>query len=180
MPTHLQDSGFVIRQSPLTETSLIIHWLTKDHGIVKTVAKGARRPKSPFAGKIDLFVEGHLNWITSRTKSDLHTLSEVDVKRRRQDLARSYPTTLLASYFCQLLDLLLEPDHPVPELHSLLTRGLAYLEKETPTQKALRHFENQAALLLGIADSRTNGSRAIQKALGFTPKIREKCLNSLD
>ena len=51
----MKTRGTLIRRSPLTETSLIVHWCTHDHGIVKTVAKGARRPKSLFAGKLDLF-----------------------------------------------------------------------------------------------------------------------------
>jgi hypothetical protein len=29
-----------------TETSLIVHWCTREHGIIRTAAKGARRPGS--------------------------------------------------------------------------------------------------------------------------------------
>ncbi|HXA44461.1 MAG TPA: recombination protein O N-terminal domain-containing protein, partial [Candidatus Angelobacter sp.] len=48
-------TGIILRTRPLTETSLIVHWLTPDLGRLATVAKGARRPKSPFAGRLDLF-----------------------------------------------------------------------------------------------------------------------------
>ena len=41
-------TGMILRTRPLTETSLIVHWLTPDFGRIATVAKGARRPKSPF------------------------------------------------------------------------------------------------------------------------------------
>jgi recombinational DNA repair protein (RecF pathway) len=37
-------TGLVLRIRPLTETSLIVHWLTPDLGRLATVAKGARRP----------------------------------------------------------------------------------------------------------------------------------------
>ena len=40
-------SGLVLRTRPLTETSLIVQWLTPDFGRLSTVAKGARRSKSP-------------------------------------------------------------------------------------------------------------------------------------
>jgi len=43
--------GLVLRVYPLTETSLIVRWLTRELGRISTVAKGARRPKSPFRGK---------------------------------------------------------------------------------------------------------------------------------
>ena len=40
-------NGIILRVRPLTETSLIVHWLTTEHGHFGTVAKGARRAKSP-------------------------------------------------------------------------------------------------------------------------------------
>ena len=48
-------TGVVLRTWPLTDTSLIVHWLTPSHGRLATAAKGAHRPKSPFRGKLDLF-----------------------------------------------------------------------------------------------------------------------------
>ena len=36
-------SGIILRTRPLTETSLIVQWITPDLGRVATVAKGARR-----------------------------------------------------------------------------------------------------------------------------------------
>ena len=47
--------GIVLRKQPVTESSLIVTWFTREHGKLKTLAKGARRPKGPFQGKIDLF-----------------------------------------------------------------------------------------------------------------------------
>ena len=41
-------TGLVLRTRPLTETSLIVHWLTREFGRLATVAKGARRPNHPF------------------------------------------------------------------------------------------------------------------------------------
>jgi hypothetical protein len=49
-----QTGGIILRTRPLTETSLIVHWLTPEFGRMATVAKGARRAKSPFRGKLDL------------------------------------------------------------------------------------------------------------------------------
>ena len=49
--------GIILQTRPLTETSLIVEWLTPEFGRIATVAKGARRTKSPFHGKLDLFYE---------------------------------------------------------------------------------------------------------------------------
>jgi DNA repair protein RecO (recombination protein O) len=50
-----QGCAILVRKTKLTESSLIVTWLTKDHGLVRTVAKGARTPKSRFAGHLVLF-----------------------------------------------------------------------------------------------------------------------------
>ncbi len=42
-------TGLIVRTRPLTETSLIVHWLTSDLGRNATVAKGVRRQKSPLS-----------------------------------------------------------------------------------------------------------------------------------
>ena len=69
-------SGIILRTRLLTETSLIVHWLTAKSGRIATVAKGARRAKSPFLGKLDLFYEADFSFGRSR-RSDLHILREV-------------------------------------------------------------------------------------------------------
>src|SRR5881227_3010626 len=83
--------GVILRTRPLTETSLIVQWLTRDHGRLATVAKGARRAKSVFRGKLDLFYSADFSFSRSR-RSELHTLREVELQgthpELRQDLAR--------------------------------------------------------------------------------------------
>ena len=70
--------GIVTRVTKLGDTSLIVHWCSREAGLMKTVAKAALRPTSPFAGKLDLFVEADLVWSTSR-KFDLILLKESEV-----------------------------------------------------------------------------------------------------
>ena len=77
--------GIILRTRPLTETSLIIHWLTPDLGRIATVAKGARRAKSPFAGKLDLFYLVDFSFSRSR-RSDLHTLREVSLRETHGEI----------------------------------------------------------------------------------------------
>ncbi|MDA7517756.1 DNA repair protein RecO, partial [Akkermansiaceae bacterium] len=96
----------------MTESSLIVHWLTEEAGLIKTVAKGARRAKSSFAGRIDLFIDAELEW-TRSSRSELHALREVSVVDFRQGLRKSYRDAVIAAYFGQLLEQVLELDHPV-------------------------------------------------------------------
>ena len=75
-----------------------MHWCSPELGLIKTVAKGALRPKSGFAGKLDLFFTAEIEFVRSR-KTDLHILKELDVLDARFGLRESYLQTLAASYF---------------------------------------------------------------------------------
>src|SRR5215467_3443685 len=72
-------AAILLRKRMFSDTSLIVSWCTELFGCVQTIAKGARRPKSSFAGKLDLFFEAEISIVRSR-KSDLHTLTEAVLK----------------------------------------------------------------------------------------------------
>ncbi len=168
----------MIRLTRLTETSLIVHWFTEAHGLVKAVAKGARRAKSPFAGQIDLFFGGEIT--LSRPRSgELLILREVAIRQWREGLRRNYTSTLLAAYFCQLLETAVEPDHPEPELHDLLRRALDHIDAAPPSLRALRHFETELARLLGVSHERCPADISLRDALGMLPASRNELVERL-
>jgi len=51
----LKSPAIVLRFNPFANTSRVVVWLTRDHGKLATLVKGAQRPKSPFLGQFDLF-----------------------------------------------------------------------------------------------------------------------------
>lgn len=151
-------SAILIRKTKLTETSLIVSWLTEDLGRVKTVAKGARSAKSQFAGTLDLFFHSEIHFSRSR-HSDLHQLREAALAESFEALRFDYDRTVLAAYFVELLELGTEPEQPVPELYDLLLRGLRHLDTTPASRRAMLHFEAELARLLGI------------QAPGLTPAV---------
>lgn len=167
--------GIIIRTNKLGDTSLIVHWCTREAGLLKTVAKGARKPRSPFAGKLDLFVEADLVWVPSR-KSDLHILKEAEAQDFRTKLRRSYATTVLAGYCGQLLEQVVEKEHPVPELFALLQSALEYLVTHDPNRKLMLRYERRLAELLGVGHDGVNAGAALERAFGGLPKGRADCL----
>ena len=165
--------AIIVRQTRLTDTSLIVHWFTENHGLIKTVAKGARRPKSPFAGKLDLFFGGEIVFQQAR-KGELHALREVAIQDWREGLRSNYTSTLLAAYCCQLISDAVEPEHPEPAMHDLLQRALNHLCGSDPSLKALLHFEKELAGLLGIASDRGCSKEALRDLLGRLPDSRNE------
>lgn len=170
--------AILIRLTRLTDTSLIAHWFGETTGLVKTVAKGARQPKSPFAGKLDLFFGGEISFQRARS-GELHALREVSIRDWREGLRRSYTTTLLAAYCCQLVESAVEPEHPEPGIYLLLARALNHIQTAEPSARALRHFETELARLLGIAHDQQPAHLSLRHALGNLPASREDLLERL-
>lgn len=142
-------AAILLRKRKFSDTSLIVSWCTESLGCIQTMAKGARRTKSPFAGKLDLFFETEIQIARSR-KSSLHTLTEVALRRTFPGIRQSYLRTQAAAYFVELIELCTERDHHEPELFDLLRRALAYLDARDPDRRAISHFETELARLAGV------------------------------
>ena len=141
--------GVILRVRPLTETSLIVHWLTPDLGRVATVAKGARRPKSPFRGKLDLFYEADFSFQRSR-RSELHNLREVVLRETHRPLRRELGYVQQASYGAALIEQTTETDTPLPEIFQLMTGLLSHLSAHPPQPLTIFAFEMKLLGNLGL------------------------------
>ena len=141
--------GLILRTRPLTDTSLIIHWLTPDFGRFATVAKGARRPKSPFAGKLDLFYLADFSFQRSR-RSELHQLREVSLRETHAAIRQELEYLQQASYCAALIEQTTEMDTPLPEIYSLMANFLNHLSKHPPQPQTLFAFEIKLLSELGL------------------------------
>ena len=119
-------AGLVLRTRPLTETSLIVHWLTPALGRLATVAKGARRAKSPFRGKLDLFYLADFSFSRSR-RSELHTLREVSLRETHSGLREDLGLLQQASYCAALVEQATETETPLGGVFELMIGLLGQL-----------------------------------------------------
>lgn len=158
-------TGVVLRVRPLTETSLIVNWLTRDFGRVATVAKGARRPKSPFRGQIDLFYVTEFAFSRSR-RSDLHTLREARLLESHSALRGDLASLRQLSYCAALIEQTTEPETPIPAIHDQFTVLLGQLPRKDAQPQGVFAFEMKLLEELGLKpnlseSNLTVGSRLI-------------------
>ena len=156
-------------------------WCTESLGCIQTVAKGARRPKSPFAGKLDLFFEADIAIAPSR-KSNLHTLTEVALRNPFAGIRQNYLRTQTAAYFVELIEVCTERDHHEPELFALLRRAFGYLDRSEPNLRAVSHFEAELARITGVHDAKmlkNNPAFALGNLFGKLPLSRTPLLKAL-
>lgn len=133
-------TGLVLRTRLLTESSLIVHWLTREQGRIATVAKGARRPRSPFRGKLDLCYQADFSFVRSR-RSDLHILGEVRLTETHPALRADLGRLEQAAYAVALVELATERETPVPAFHALLVDFLRHLDHRRLSSATVMAFE---------------------------------------
>jgi DNA repair protein RecO (recombination protein O) len=174
-------TAILLRKRKFSDTSLIVSWCTDSLGCIQTVAKGARRAKSPFAGKLDLFFEAEIQIARSR-RSDLHTLTEVVLQNPFGGIRTNYLRTQVAAYFVELIEICTERDHREPELFSLLRRAFGYLNANDPDLRAIPHFETELARIAGVHDAKklkADPAFALGNLFGKLPLSRTPLLKTL-
>jgi len=149
--------GIILRTRPLTETSLIVQWLTADFGRLSTVAKGARRPKSPFSGKLDLLYEAEFSFTRSR-RSELHTLSEVSLLETHRPLRHELPTLRQAVYCAALIEQTTEAESAIPAIFRLFKDLLDWLPAAPSQPRTIYSFELKLLHELGLGPDLTKSN----------------------
>ena len=171
-------TAILLRRRKFSDTSLIVSWCTDSLGCIQTMAKGARRTKSAFAGKLDLFYEAEIQIVRSR-KSSLHTLTEVVLRNPFAGIRQDYGRTQTASYFVELIELCTERDHHEPALFTLLQRAFTFLHGNDASLRAIAHFEKELARIAGVHDPRMDLSHpaaALANLFGKLPITRTPLL----
>jgi DNA repair protein RecO (recombination protein O) len=174
-------AAILLRNRKFSDTSLIVSWCTESLGCIQTVARGARRAKSPFAGKLDLFFEAEIQIARSR-RSSLHTLTEVVLRNPFAGIRRNYLRTQTAAYFVELIEICTERDHHEPELFSLLRRAFGYLVANDPVLRAVSQFETELARIAGVHDAKmlkSDPAFALGNLFGKLPLSRTPLLKTL-
>jgi DNA repair protein RecO (recombination protein O) len=142
-------TGIILRTRPLTETSLIVHWLTPNFGRMATVAKGARRLKSPFLGKLDLFYLADFSFSRSR-RSDLHILREAGLRETHGPLRQNLAGLRQATYAAAFIEQATETETPLPAVFEMMRGFLDCLCRQPPVPQAVFAFELKLLRELGL------------------------------
>ena len=177
MSQPLQDEGYVINLYDLGDSSLITHVFLKGNGVVKLVAKGAKSPKSPFSGCLELFNKVEVSYQQARGTSDLHTTREISVITQSEGIRNSYPRLLTASYFCALVDYWVTLESG--DLYDLFSRALEYVNDNELKWRGVTYFEEELSRLLGYS-KRSEEVTKIYRANQRIEKLRKEVERTLE
>lgn len=150
--------GIILRLRPLTESSLIVHWLTADLGRIAIVAKGARKPKSALHGKLDLYFTGDFSFVRSR-RSELHNLRELKLAATHAELRRDLRKIRLLAYVTNLIEQTTEEDTPIPETYERFMSLLRHLLANDAQPRLVFAFELKHLVDLGLQPDLTGSAK---------------------
>ena len=145
-----QTTAIVLRTIEFSETSLIVTLLTRDFGRIAAMAKGARRPKGPFEGSLDLLAVCRVV-VIRKSSATLDLLTEAKLHRRFRGAEKSLQRTYAGYYVAEMLRRLTDEHDPHADLYDLTIRTLEQIDGTGDVPTSLAYFDMQALRILGHA-----------------------------
>ncbi len=145
-------TGIVLRVIAFSETSCIVTLFTREFGKLTTIAKGARRPKSPFEAALDVLAICRIVFL-DKSPGGMGILTEAKLERRFRGASRSLNQLYAGYYVVELLNTLNDEGDPHPDLfdHAVATIGQIDLNETRDEQlgQILLRFELNTLDVLG-------------------------------
>ena len=123
-----EDVALVVRRFRYGETSLVVQLLTRRHGKVGVLAKGAYRPTSGYCGVLDYFDTLQVGWRTA-PRAELGTLVSASIGTRRKTLSLDLDRYRCALSALELAGLVARDGDADPALFDLTAEALDELAR---------------------------------------------------
>ena len=142
--------GVVLRRLDYSETSQVLVFLTREHGLQRLIGKGIKRStKKHFATGIDLLERGHLVFLRgARGEGRLGTLTEWQQTESHLGLRADLQRWYAGQYAAEITSGMIEEADPHPDLFDALAELLASLSAGNDPQEGLVSY--QCALLRSV------------------------------
>lgn len=149
----LKTEAVVLRSIRYGEADRILHLYSKTRGRLGAIAKGARKPKSRFGGRLEPFFR--LDLLLHEGRSDLLTVTNAATVDGYPRLRASGPALGAAARACDAVLRLLDSPEPNQAAYNLLCRYLALLDEpdaeRSPGLETTLSFRLKLALAAGFA-----------------------------
>ena len=126
MPGSVKTEAVVLRTLRYGEADRILHLYTPQRGRVAAIAKGVRRAKSRFGGRLEPYFR--LQMVLYEGRSELLTVTSADTITGHPHLSEHGPALDSAARACDAVARLFETTDPHPGVFALLCNELALLD----------------------------------------------------
>ncbi|HTY41613.1 MAG TPA: DNA repair protein RecO [Thermoanaerobaculia bacterium] len=148
MRLHSSDS-FVLGTHALRETDRIVSFLTRDAGKKRGVARGARRPKSAFAGALEPMTEVRVVYYEKEGR-ELVSINAADPIRPSFALSKDLDKALLLSTLAESLETFVSESDPAEPFYRLARHVMDALFSGAPAPVVAAYFDVWVLKLSGL------------------------------
>ena len=163
----LKSEAIVLKSFDFRETSRIVTFFTKDYGKVKGILKGIRKDPKKFGSQADKFSVNDIVYYQHRN-SDLHLVSQCDLRVYFFGIRKDLKKTLAASYILELVDCIMPPEEKNGEVYTLMNDYLMSLEGALDTGKLVHMFQVKILLYSGFKPHLDSCLECRKKIVGQT------------
>ncbi len=142
------DQGIVLRSFPFGEADRVVVILSPNHGKLRTVAKGIRKTKSRFGGRLEPFTHVDLVLYEGR---NLDTVTQVSIIETFPHLRDDLDRVMAAGTMVEAVDAVASEGEPSLRLFLLLQRGLRALDQGESSRDLVTAFLLKLAEVIGLA-----------------------------
>lgn len=142
-----KEEAVVLRAYDLGEADRIISLITAGRGLRRAVAKGVRRTKSKFGGRLEPFT--HLDAVLHEGRN-LDTIVQVEIIQSHAPVRDDFAKFLFGEAMLEMIEKSLHEDQSIPRLFDSLRISLDVLEGEVESPPLLlAAFELKVCALIG-------------------------------
>lgn len=142
--------AIAIRLQDFSETSQIAWFYTREFGRISALAKGSKRERNNFEGRLDLLCHNDIVF-ARKSRTTLHILTECKLLDRFMGLRAGVDRLYAALYAAELIREMTPPEESQPPLFELLLETLRALSRGEATDAVLLRFEVRLLALTGYA-----------------------------
>lgn len=142
------DQGIVLRGFPFGEADRVVVLLSPNHGKLRAVAKGVRRTKSRFGGRLEPFTHVDLMVYEGR---NLDTITGAEVIEAFPHLRGELDRVMAAGTLVEAVDAVAQERESSPRVFLLLLRGLRALEAGPVHPDLVTSFLLKVSEAVGLA-----------------------------
>jgi len=136
----LKTEAIVLKTFDFRETSKIAVFFSRDYGKVKGVMKGIRKDSRKFGSSVDKFSVNDIVYYSHRN-SDLHLISQCDLKEFFFPVRKDIKRSLAAQYILDLVDAMMPVEQQNQEVYQLMLDSLKSLEDIVDVNKLVHIFQ---------------------------------------
>jgi DNA repair protein RecO (recombination protein O) len=162
MPGSVKTEAIVLRSIRYGEADRVLHLYSASRGRIGAIAKGSRRPRSRFGGRLEPFFR--LDLVLHEGRGELMTVTGASTVNGHPRLRENGSALMAASRACDAVLRLFDAAEANPGAYNLLSRYLAMLDGEP---------EADAGPVAPAADHATALAFRLKLALaaGFSPEL---------